>query len=860
MGMAGGMRPAGAAAAPELMIHMGHTPLDAQKRIKQLLIMLTPDYLSLTSLSAALMEDLRAHQLHEFLAQTLLHCVKSLPQKSMIFVGLLAALRIQMHKEAAAGKAAPMVAASALSSSEAVPEGPDQFFHLFLRATGDALLEACSQGSWNELRLLMRFITGLGLANLIGVESVWEMVDHVYGLLSSNVGANGAPLPHSQREYLLFTLISLIPFMAEHCDEPRFLQLQASLQNMVNTRAQARRGRLSGRDLMSVTARKPASISAAAASSEESKMNDEDTPAAASSSSSSVASASDNNGFCFDLIDSWWNALLSMKSREAYLQDASEVSIQRSSYQCFRVELDNLCKPIPLSTNMLITIPAGPAPRLRPVLRLFPRMPKPTVSNIPLNALLIGDYIGDLLTIFEAIHKEGTKQLLSLPLPLSDEARQSGQFLLIESVFENLLMVPEPPVKPIYYGTIFIDLFKAQPNLMPPLLGSALNALFHRLEQLDLEVVERLQDWFTFHLSNFGYVWPWVSWGYVLEQAETHPQRRFVANSLALCVRLSYWERIQQVIPEDFLALMPHQPHAAFRFSSKNIESAQGDLNIQMYYQLSLELGKILAGKAAPNAVIGWLDASVTGALGAEARLRLFTPCLLEAGNKSYSHMIALLDRYKSVFQILCSTTIKKRPINAQTGEPEGPEVLLSPFDCQRLILHSLSEYWQHSQQHLIVLTDQFFSHGIISMQSVIAWVFFSGRHPERQTHLWKDVLFVLLRRTLARLQKEVEAVLQKPRHLALSAERKAEDERQIEALFVERRELLVSCVSNFQRLMAEIQKREVTKTKDRLRMEQDLTTLTQRFTHFARAVSRTCERTQQASRMMDLKLILVAL
>ena len=33
-----------------------------------------------------------------------------------------------------------------------------------------------------------------------------------------------------------------------------------------------------------------------------------------------------------------------------------------------------------------------------------------------LNDLLIGDYISDLLTIFVALHKECTKQLLSLPL------------------------------------------------------------------------------------------------------------------------------------------------------------------------------------------------------------------------------------------------------------------------------------------------------------------------------------------------------------------------------------------------------------------------------------------------------------
>jgi hypothetical protein len=111
----------------------------------------------------------------------------------------------------------------------------------------------------------------------------------------------------------------------------------------------------------------------------------------------------------------------------------------------------------------------------------------------------------------------------------------------------------------------------------------------------------------------------------VLEQAESHPQRTFVTNALALCVRLSYWERIQQVIPEEFLQLMPHQPHPAFRFSAKNIQNTNGDLNIQQYHQLSQELMKALAGKSQPNAIIGWLDAQVTPVLGAEARFE-YTP------------------------------------------------------------------------------------------------------------------------------------------------------------------------------------------------------------------------------------------
>jgi hypothetical protein len=585
-------------------------PVDACKSdaVRVFVLLQTPDYASLTQLASALLEDLRAHQLHDFLCSTLLHCIKCLPQKALVLVGLLTALRIQMHK---AGADAGYKAAAPATGSTGAPvaQGPDQFVHHFLGQLGDALLEACASGKWDELRLLVRFVVGMGLANLISMNAVWDVVDRLHAMLTEPGQGEGAavPLPTSQREYLLHMLLSMVPFMAESYDDPRFTQLQSKLQALVNARAQSRRGRASGRDLLSVTVRRPASSS-------DDQMQD-DEPASNSSSSTSISDT-----FSFDLIDCWAASLSTMQSKDAYLGDASEVSLQRSSYQLFRVELDNLCKPLAFPCATLITLPAGQCPRLRPLLRLFPRIPRLSASSMPLNDLLIGDYISDLLCIFESLHKEGTKQLLSLPLPLSDAARQNGQYLLIETLLENMLTLPKSNVRQLYYGTIFIDLFKAQPNLMPPLLGAAVNALFHRLASLDLELSERLLDWFSFHLSNFGYVWPWICWNYVLQQSETHPQRSFVQKCLALCVRLSYWERIQQVIPEELLVLMPPQPHPAFRFSAKNVEAAQGDLNIQQYHQLAIELCKLIQAKAQPNALVGWMDAQVTPILGSEAR------------------------------------------------------------------------------------------------------------------------------------------------------------------------------------------------------------------------------------------------
>ena len=35
---------------------------------------------------------------------------------------------------------------------------------------------------------------------------------------------------------------------------------------------------------------------------------------------------------------------------------------------------------------------------------------------------------------------------------------------------------------------------------------------FSRLDTLDVELQDRLAQWFSFHLANFSYQWPWKSW------------------------------------------------------------------------------------------------------------------------------------------------------------------------------------------------------------------------------------------------------------------------------------------------------------------------------------------------------------
>ena len=208
-------------------------------------------------------------------------------------------------------------------------------------------------------------------------------------------------------------------------------------------------------------------------------------------------------------------------------------------------------------------------PALPPLLQLFPDHPvSPALGVDTLACAVVWTELWDVLVVFESMHKEATKQLLLLPT--GDDYSPH----LISFLFSSLFTLPSssssssssqpPPL--IYYAAIILDLFRLQPAVMPPIIGLAINSLFERLDTIDMEAFDRAVAWFAFHLSNFSFTWPWDNWSAVLETDEYTAQRVFVSECFERMVRLSFWERIQQTIPEELIALMPHQPIPAFRF------------------------------------------------------------------------------------------------------------------------------------------------------------------------------------------------------------------------------------------------------------------------------------------------------
>ena len=181
-------------------------------------------------------------------------------------------------------------------------------------------------------------------------------------------------------------------------------------------------------------------------------------------------------------------------------------------------------------------------------------------------------------------------------------------------------------------------------------------------------------------------------------------------------VRLSFWERIQQTVPEELVALMPHQPLPAFRFASageekdsKMEEESKGETDVQTAGSEN-ELNRVAAmvlrkigEKVSSEELIAYLDSSLSTSSSLSSPAQLLFPCILHAGHKSYSHLFALFDRYATVIA------------HYGTAHPLH-------------LLDAISEYWQHSQQHQLVIVDRLLARQWLQPAVLLTWSLQAGK------------------------------------------------------------------------------------------------------------------------------------
>lgn len=94
----------------------------------------------------------------------------------------------------------------------------------------------------------------------------------------------------------------------------------------------------------------------------------------------------------------------------------------------------------------------------------------------------------------------------------SGQSTWKPEDVAVDAVFSQLLQLPTPEHKLVYYHSVLTEACKIAPAAIAPSLGRAIRYLYKNIDAMDLELEYRFMDWFSHHLSNFGFTWKWTEW------------------------------------------------------------------------------------------------------------------------------------------------------------------------------------------------------------------------------------------------------------------------------------------------------------------------------------------------------------
>ncbi|KAF5447723.1 hypothetical protein F2P56_033252 [Juglans regia] len=348
----------------------------------------------------------------------------------------------------------------------------------------------------------------------------------------------------------------------------------------------------------------------------------------------------------------------------------------------------------------------------------------------PIDRFVVEEYLLDVLFFFNGCRKECAAFMVGLPVPFRYE------YLMAETIFSQLLLLPQPPFRPMYYTLVIIDLCKALPGAFPAVVAGAVRALFEKIADLDMECRTRLILWFSHHLSNFQFIWPWEEWAYVLDLPKWAPQRVFVQEVLEREVRLSYWDKVKQSVENapGLEELLPPKGGPNFRFS------VDGDTERTEQHALSADLSNMVKGRATAREIISWIEESVFPLHGLEVTLKVVLQTFLDIGSKSFTHLITVLERYGQVIAKIC---------------PDQ--------DKQVMLIAEVGYYWKNNAQMAAIAIDRMMGYRLISNLAIVRWVFSAENIEQFHTsdHPW-EVLRNTVSKTYNRisdLRKEISSL-----------------------------------------------------------------------------------------------------
>ncbi|XP_075459263.1 nuclear cap-binding protein subunit 1 isoform X2 [Ascaphus truei] len=395
-----------------------------------------------------------------------------------------------------------------------------------------------------------------------------------------------------------------------------------------------------------------------------------------------------------------------------------------------------------------------PVPRV--IFRMFDYTDAPEGPVMPgshsVERFIIEDHLHCILNSHWRERKSCAAQLLSFlgknKIPLN--------YHIVEVVFGELFQLPVPPHMDVMYTTLLIELCKLQPGSLPQVLAQASEMMYTRLDTMNTTCIDRFINWFSHHLSNFQFRWNWEDWADCLTHDLDKPKPKFVREVLEKCMRLSYHQRILDIVPAAFSVLYPANPSCVFKYGDESSSSLPG-------YAIAINLTNVIKNKAVNEDIFNILkdvpnpnqdDDDDEGISFNPLKIEVFVQSLLNLASKSFSHSFSAIAKFHEVFKTLSESD-------------EGKLHILSV----------MYDVWKNHPQMITVLVDKMIRTQIVDCAAVANWIFSPAlSHDFTRLYIWETLHSTIrkMNKHVQKIQRELEETKQR---LAKQHKRRDDDD-----------------------------------------------------------------------------------
>ncbi|KAL8710494.1 MAG: hypothetical protein Q9220_004926 [cf. Caloplaca sp. 1 TL-2023] len=371
-----------------------------------------------------------------------------------------------------------------------------------------------------------------------------------------------------------------------------------------------------------------------------------------------------------------------------------------------------------------ITVPSPVSPGMRPQLPeiYFSVYADQDVETVPptssITSCILRDSLVDTINIMDYNRNATAKFLIDLDCYFSPETfvKRATPFdrlreleprkstwkpedVAVDAVFSQLLRLPASEHRLVYYHAVLTESCKIAPAAIAPSLGRAIRYLYRNLHVMDLELEYRFMDWFSHHLSNFGFTWKWTEWVDDVELPLANPRKAFIVGALEKEIRLSFAQRIRGTLPEPYQALITEAKEKDtpdFKYNSDQTPyapQAREILRLLKAKAPDAEIEPHLASIESEGASLGMADPIVPS-------IDAYMTAICFIGSKSLSHVLSCIERCKERLLAL------------------GPQ----SEAARRQIITSVLQYWAEKPGVGVNIVDKLLNYTILSPMCVIHW------------------------------------------------------------------------------------------------------------------------------------------